>query len=190
MMLLESIKSFINKTDSKTFSYYVIGYIAGCTLLFILIVFYYYSSINSLQKKIKNLNTTREEEVLTILETASLVKQQRLMVEETLLKDTDFKIAGYFKNLLIQLNIKDKEVAEETSTTDLEENYRKSELNAKFEDMTMQELTKLLQEIEQNSRIATDRIEITKSKKKPKTIEVSLAISTLLPKIESTTTSI
>ena len=185
MMLLEPIKVFINKTDSKTFFYYIIGYLAGCTLLFALFIFYYYSSIGTLQKKIKNINGAREE-ALMILEKAALVQQQRLMVEETLAKDTDFKIGGYFKNLLVKLNLKDKEVAEETSTTDLEENYRKSELNAKFEDMTMKELTELLQEIEQNSRIATNRIEITKSKKKPKTIEVNLSISTLLPKIENT----
>lgn len=186
MMILEPIKTFISKTDSKTFFYYTIGYIATCTLLFAVIVFYYYSSIGSLQKKIKNINASREEEVLVILETAALVKQQRLMVEETLAKDTDFKIGGYFKTLLTKLNLKDKEVAEETSTSDLEENYRKSELNAKFEDMTMKELTELLQEIEQKARIATNRIEITKSKKKPKTIEASLTISTLLPKIETT----
>ena len=110
------------------------------------------------------------------------------MVEETLAKDTDFKIGGYFKNLLTKLNLRDKEIAEETSTSDLEENYRKSELNAKFEDMTMKELTELLQEIEHNSRIAMERLEITKSKKQPKTIEVNLTISTLLPKIELTST--
>jgi hypothetical protein len=185
MMFLEPVKLFFNKTDSKTFFYYMIGYLAGCALLFTLIVFYYYSSMGALQRKIKNINNSREE-VLAILDKSALVQQQRLMVEETLAKDTDFKIAGYFKNLLIKLNIKDKEVAEETSTTDLEENYRKSELNAKFEDMTMKELTELLQEIEQNSRIATNRIDITKSKKKPKTIEVNLTISTLLPKIENT----
>jgi hypothetical protein len=187
MTFLEPIKNFINKTDSKTFSYYMIGYIAACTLMCILIIFYYYRSVGTLQKKIKNINADREE-VLVILEKASLVQQQRAMVEETLAKDTDFKIGGYFKNLLITLNLKDKEVAEETSTADLEENYRKSELSAKFEDMSMRELTELLQEIEQNSRIATNRLEVTKSKKKPKTIEVSLTISTLLPKIESTVT--
>lgn len=184
LAFLEPIKNFLNKMDSKTFLYSMIGYISGCTLLFAITIFYYYSSIHSLQKKIKNLNNAREEEILAILETAELVRQQRLMVEETLAKDTDFKIGGYFKNLLSKLNLKDKEVAEETSTSDLEENYRKSELNAKFEDMTMKDLTELLQEIEQNSRIATERLEITKSKKKPKTIEVNLTISTLLPKIE------
>ncbi len=187
MMLLEPIKLFINKTDSKTFSYYMIGYLSVCTVLFALIIFYYYSSMSSLQKKIRNINAAREE-TLIILEKSALVQQQRAMVEETLAKDPDFKIGGYFKNLLIKLQLKDKEIAEETSTSDLEENYRKSELNAKFEDMTMKEFTELLQEIEQNSRIATNRIEITKSKKKPKTIEASLTISTLLPKIETTAT--
>ncbi|HSC24915.1 MAG TPA: hypothetical protein VLB80_01700 [Candidatus Babeliales bacterium] len=188
MMFLEPIKVFINKTDSKKFFNYIIGYLVVCVLLFTLGIFYYYKSISALQKKIKNINSLREEEVLAILETAVLVKQQRSMVEETLAKDVDFKIAGYFKNLLVKLAIKDKEVAEETSTIDLEENYRKSELNAKFENMTMKELTGLLQEIEQNSRIAANRIEITRSKKKPKTIDVSLTISTLLPKIEITST--
>lgn len=187
LTFLEPIKNLLNKMDSKTFLYSLIGYLGACTLLFTLMIFYYYSSIHSLQKKIKSLNSTREE-VLAILETAELVKQQRLMVEETLAKDTDFKIGGYFKNLLIKLNLKDKEIAEETSTADLEENYRKSELNAKFEDMTMKELTELLQEIEHNSRIAMERLEITKSKKQPKTIEVNLTISTLLPKIEVTST--
>ena len=185
MTFLEPIKNFINKTDAKTFFYYIIGYLAGCALFFSLIIFYYYRSMNDLRRQIKRINASREE-VLEILDKYSLVQQQKLMVEETLAKDTDFKIAGYFLKLLTKLHIKDKEVAEETSTTDLEENYRKSELNAKFEDMTMKELTELLQEIEQNPRVATDRIDIIKSKKKPKTIEVNLTISTLLPKIEST----
>ena len=187
MTFLEPVKSFLNKMDTKTFLYAIGGYLGACALLFAIMIFYYYSSLGSLQRKIKNLNSTREE-ALVILENAELVKQQRLMVEETLAKDPDFKIGGYFKNLLIKLHLKDKEITEETATSDLEENYRKSELNAKFEDMTMKELTELLQEIEQNSRIATERLEITKSKKQPKTIEVNLTISTLLPKIELTAT--
>ncbi|HJZ24088.1 MAG TPA: hypothetical protein VJ201_06545 [Candidatus Babeliales bacterium] len=185
MKLLDPIKSFINKTDLKTFYTYIIGYSATCVVLVVLIIVYYYSSTNALQKKIKNINATREE-VLEILEKYALIKQQQLIVEEILAKDPNFKIAGYFKDLLLELNLKDKEVAEEITTTDLEENYRKSELSAKFEGMTMQDLTRLLEKIEQNPRVATNRLEITKSKKKPKTIEVGLAISTLLPKIEST----
>jgi hypothetical protein len=163
----------------------VIGYIGGCLLLFGLIIFYFYSSTNSLQKKIKNINASREDEVRVILETAAHVKQQQIIIEEILSKDMDFKIAGYFEDLLTKLGIRDKKVSSEATTTDRDDNYRKSELSAKFEDMSMKDLTELLQELEQKPRIATERLEITKSKKKPKTIEVNLTISTLLPKVEA-----
>jgi hypothetical protein len=51
----------------------------------------------------------------------------------------------------------------------------------------MKDITLLLEKIEQNPRIAMNRLEITKIKEKPM-IAVSLTISTLLPKIEGTTT--
>ena len=184
MMILDQVRKIIDGFETRTFYYIIIGYLSACFVLSALLVFSYYHSTGKLYKRIKTLNTTREEEVRTILESAALVKQQQTAVEEILAQDPDFKIAGYFKDLLIKLNLKEKEVAEEATTTDQEDNYRKSELNAKFEDMSMKELTELLQELEQKSRIATQRLEITKSKKKPKTIEVNLSISTLLPKIE------
>lgn len=165
----------------------MIIYGAICTVLCVLIIFYYYSSISSLQKKIKNINASREE-VLAILEKHQLIKQQQAIVEEILSKDPNFKIAGTFEKLLQELNLTDKKVADTINTIDLEENYRRSELTTNFEGMTMQELTMLLEKIEQNPRIATNRLEITKSKKKPKSIDVVLSISTLLPKIEAAST--
>jgi hypothetical protein len=186
MKFLEPIRTFIESTETKTFYYYIIGYLSAITVACGLIIFFYFSQTNTLKRQIKRINNERENEVLTILETAMIVDQQRKAVDAILLTDTDFKIAGYFKNLLIKLNIKDKEVAEETSTTDREDNYRESELNAKFEDMNMKELTELLQELEQEARITTKRLEITKSKKKAKAIEAQITIATLLPKTEVT----
>jgi hypothetical protein len=186
MVLFEQIKTFISNIEIKTFYHYVLGYIIACVLLFSVAVFYYYSSTNGLYKKIKNINTSREE-VLIILEDAARVKQQQEIVEDILSKDIDFSIGGYFIDLLTELNIKNKETKTgEVTSTDIDNKYRKTELSTQFEDMTMQELTLLLQALEKNPRIVTDRLEITKSKKKPKTIEVSLTISTLLPKLEST----
>lgn len=188
MTFLEPIKTFINKTDSKTFSYYMIGYIAGCTLFFALIIFYYFSSMKVLDKKIRNINESREK-VKDVLGKAALVQQERAVVEETLAKDPDFKIAQELGKIVASpsLNLKDKKDPEETwETSDLEENYRKTVFTVKFHEITMQDLTQLLQKIEENPRIATERLEITKSKKQPKTIDITLAISTLLPKIEIT----
>jgi len=185
MKFLEPIKNFINKIDIRTFYIYMIGYAASCVVLCILIIIYYYSSMNGLQKKIKSLEGYRED-VREIFDRYAIVKQQQAIVEEILAKDPNFKIAGYFKKLLEDLNITDKKVSEEISTTDLEENYRKSELTTKFEGMTMQDLTILLEKLEQNPRVATNRLDIVTSKKRPKTIDVTLTISTLLPKIETT----
>jgi hypothetical protein len=185
MILLDQIKNYFDSLEVKTFYNYMLGYLIACVLLFGVSIFYFYSSTSSLQRKIKNINSTREDEVRVILETAAHVKQQQTIVEEILSKDIDFKIVGYFEDLLNKLGIKDKKVSSEATTTDREDNYRKSELSAKFEDMTMKDLTELLQELEQKPRIATERLEITKKKPNQKTIEVNLTISTLLPKAEA-----
>jgi len=188
MPLLENIKIFFDKVETKKFYYLIGGYGAVCSLFLGIIIYYYYSNSFLLQKKIRYLNNEREEKVQTILETAQSIEQQRAAVEAILSQNPDFKIAGYFKDLLYKLNIHHKEIqeAETTSTTDRDDNYRESELNAKFEDMSMKELTEMLQALEQNARISTKRLEITKSKKRPKTIDVQIAITTLLPKIEVT----
>lgn len=184
MAVLEQIKTFINSIETKTFYYYIYGYIIACTLLFGITIFYYYRSTNALYKKIKNINISRET-VLEILEEAARVQQQQTIVEDILSKDIDFKIAGYFIKLLKELHIVETKIGE-VIPTDIDNKYRKTELTAQFEDMTMQELTSLLQALEKKQRIVTERLEITKSKKKPKTIEVSLTISTLLPRLEGT----
>lgn len=185
MKLLDPIKNFINTMDLKTFYAYIIGYAGTCVVLSGLIVVYYYHSTSELKKNIGDINDYREQ-VFEIMEKFALIKQQQAIVEEILARDPDFKIAGYFEKLLTQLNLADKKVSEELSTADLEENYRKTELIAHFEGMTMQDLTRLLEEIEKNPRVATERLEIIKKKRDQKTIEVNLTISTLLPKIEGT----
>lgn len=186
MKFLEPVQTFINKLDLKTFYIYIIGYSAACLVLSIGISIYYYSSVSSLQKKIKNIDSYRED-VHEILEKYATIKQQQIVVEEMLAKDPNFKIAETFGKFVAELNLTTQEDPAIT-ITDLEENYRKIELSAKFENITMHQLTLLLQKIEQNPRIATNRLDITKSKKKPKTIDVSLTISTLLPKIEGVST--
>ena len=186
MVLLDNIKTFINNIEIKIFYYYILGYIIACVLLFGGAVFYYCRSTNALYRQINNIKNSRED-VLVILEDAARVKQEQARVENILSKDIDFKIAGYFIELLTELDLKNKEIKTgEATSTPLENNYLKTELSTHFEDMTMQELTMLLQALEKNPRIVTDRLEITKSKKKPKTIEVNLSISTLLPKLETT----
>ena len=182
MMILDPVKNFINRMDIKTFYFYMLGYGIACLLLSVLIVVYYYLSIGDLTKKIKNLNVHRET-VMEILTEFEKIKQQQAIVEEILAKNPDFKIAGEFKAIVGNLHLTDKEHGKgELSVIDLEDNYRKNELTTKFENMSMQDLTRLLEEIEKNPRIATERLEITG---KDHAIDVGLTISTLLPKTET-----
>jgi hypothetical protein len=185
MKLLDTLNIFFSKLDKKTFYTYTIVYSVTCGLLIVVMIYYYYSTTGELHKKIRGLNSSREE-VLEILEKNVLIKQQQTIVEEMLAKDPNFKIQGTFGKIVANRNLlKKQQGGGEISTTDLEDNYRRNELSVKFDDMTMQELTQLLEDIEKNPRIATEKLDISRSKKNAKTIEVSLTISTLLPKVET-----
>lgn len=185
MKLLDTLNTFFSKLDKKRFYTYITIYSVICGLAIAIMIYYYYSSTGELQKRIRGLNDSREE-VLEILEKAVLIKQQQTIVEEMLAKDPNFKIQGTFERILSNRNLLNKRQSPgEVSVTDLEDNYRRNELSVKLDDMTMQELTQLLEDIEKNPRIATEKLDISRSKKNPKTIEVSLTISTLLPKVET-----
>src|ERR1700678_3538155 len=106
MVLFDQIQSFFDSIETKTFYNYLLGYMIACVLIFFVSIFYFYSSTNALQKKIKSINSSREDEVRVILETAARVKQQQIMIEEILSQDVDFKIAGYFEDTLNKLGIK------------------------------------------------------------------------------------
>ena len=185
MVIFDKIRTYFESLEAKTFYYYIAGYLSLCFVLFGVLIFYYYKNANQLQRTIKRLNTARKDDVRTILEAAESIEQQRAAVESVLSQNPDFKIAGYFKDLLTKLNLKNKEIqeAETTTTTEREDHYRETELNSKFENMTMKELTELLQAIEQNPRISTRRLDITKTRRDSKTIEVLITITTLLPKV-------
>ena len=184
MTMIEKIRTLVEDLETKDFYIYTGIFLIICSVLTIGIVFQYYRRINYLEKEITEINDYREDRVRVIREQAAQVKQQRNDVDAILAEDINFKIGGYFKDLLVKLELTDKKIAEETALVDREDNYRESELDATFEDMNMKQLATLLQELERNRRISTKRLEVTKSKKKPETIEVRITIGTLLLKAE------
>lgn len=181
MGIIEKIRSFVETIETKNFYKYITVFLIGISTFASIIVFQYYRKVKHWKERITLINELREDDVKVVLEKAQHVQQQRAEVDAILAEDEDFKIGGYFKDLLAKLQLSEKEIAEETIQIDREDNYRESELNAKFEDMNMKQLTKLLQEIEKNKRIFTKKLEIMKSKKKLGTIETQITIATLLP---------
>jgi hypothetical protein len=181
MEFIKNILSYINNLELKKI-YQTIGITVG--IVFVLMgvsLFYYYSAVNSSKKKIAAINDLREE-VRLVLDKAEQVQQQRNEVNAMLSQDPNFKIGGYFKDVLLKLHLTEKSKKFLTEPIEREDNYRETRLNAEFVDMTMKELTELLDTIEQNQRVYTKELDISRSKKTPHTINVKLVIGTLQPK--------
>ncbi len=184
MAALEKIKTFFEGLDEKTFYKYLAIYLGIVFVLVGLMIFRYYQNINYLDQRINTVNELRED-ARQVLEKSVRVEQQHKEVNRILEEDPDFKIKGYFDNLIDKLNLPQPTLTRVTKTS-RDENYEESSLEIKFTDITMKELAQLLQDIEQNKRIYSKALEINVSKKQPHTIDVNLTIATLHKKIAQT----
>jgi hypothetical protein len=180
MPFIDTLRARIVHLDSKKFMYYSGIGLSIIVLLAAGLTFQYYRSVHSIKKRIGRINQYRQQ-AQDILERSQEVITQRQQVDALLAEDLNFKIGGYFKDLLNKLQLIHKEKMETTQTIEREDHYLEQVLNAKFVDLNMKELTTLLAEIEGNPRIYTRELEIKRAEKTPGTIDITLVIATLLP---------
>lgn len=184
MEFIQKIQTYLDQLDEKRFYQYVSAFLIIVGLIMGGLMFHYYRTIRSLRNQINAINETREE-VRILLDKAQHVKKEQKEVDAMIAQDPNFKIAGYFEELLTKLNIASKKSSKLEVTSPAQEGrYQESVLNARFSDMTMQELTELLKNLDQNKRVFTKELEITVSKKTPNTIDVNLTIATLEPQTQ------
>jgi hypothetical protein len=108
-------------------------------------------------------------------------------VNNILAENPDFKIDGFFTDLLSKTGLERNKKETSISYADRgDKDYREVLLTAKFDTMNMRQLCELLNEIEQNNMVYTKELDIVKSKKIPNTIDVTLTIATLQKKPETT----
>lgn len=182
MEIIEKVYTYINNIEKKRFYQYSIGLLSLTALIMFAIIFQYYRTIWSLKAEINKINENREE-VREILDKGLIVKREQKEINAIIAKDKNFKIAGFFEDLLGKLGLSNKKVSEiDVTSPETESKYQENILTAKFDGMTMKELTLLLQELEMNKRVFTKELEITVSQKIPNTIEVTLIIATLEPR--------
>ena len=188
MKILKSMSEFLDNLDLRDF-YKYIGIALGITLLFVsFIVYRFYSNVGYYKKQIQSISNQREE-IQELLEKAALIKEQKKDVNNILEAEPNFKIAGYFDNVLAELQLtskKDKE-NEVTPPQELgEQDYNERILSAYFSNMNMKELSELLNVLEQNKRVYTKELEMQRSQKKPPSLKVKLTIATLEPRSKPT----
>ncbi len=181
MKLINNLYDTIHQLDSKEFQRYTLIFLGVCVLLFIGLSVQLYRITSTLSERIVQINDEREDTVQEILEYGADITHQQEELNRILSEELDFKIAGYFDNLLQDLGIANKKVSIETpSQTRIDDTYRESTLRAKFDGMNMKELTELLQRLEKNRRIATKQLEVTQSPKQSGLLQVQITIATML----------
>lgn len=183
MALLNTVYVFFDRIDKKRFYQYTALLLITLFLIMSALFFQFYRTVHYYKKKILFINELRDEARI-IREKAQHVQDQRTAVDTMLAEDPDFKIGGYFNDLLTKLSLTDKKSSEELTQIDRDDNYRESELTAQLVAITMKQLTELLYEIEQKKRIYIKKLIIEKSKKADHSIEVLVTLATLLPKPE------
>jgi hypothetical protein len=185
MVVVDRLYIFFEHLDRKDFYKYVGGYIFLVILLSSAIMYRYYAQLNTLNSAVEELNEQRDK-VRRMISSSERVQKQRVEVDNLLAKEEDFKIGGYFENILAKLNLKNNKTVGDHSHIDHKNNYRESILKVRLIDLDMKQLTELLKELALNKRIFIKELEITASKKKHKKIDVSLTIATLEIKPTST----
>jgi len=184
MKIFQTLANFIKNNDQKQLYRYFALFLGILTAILAIILYIHFSSVSTLRKKIKRINTQREM-TRTILEHHERVIQQKIHVDEILEKDKNFKIKQYLPAVIQELgltsyNTKIGEVLDD----DLNNGYREERLDAYFSGMSMRTIVDLLDTLEKNERIYIKELSITKSLK-ASTLDVTLVIATLQQKTVS-----
>jgi hypothetical protein len=186
MEFFKKIVAYIQQLSQKNFYTYSGIYVGGVVILSLLLILRYYSNSQYLIEQNNNINDQRER-VQQLLTDAQQVQKQKTEVNKMIEQDEDFNILAYFQTTLAKLGLNKHLGTIANTRTDREDNYTEEEAKAQLSDLTMKQLTELLQEIEQNKRIYSKELEIVKSKKRQNTIEISITIATLIKKTVAAT---
>ena len=180
MEMVNKLRLAMEGLERKDFYKYMAIVFGIIMVLIFLFVFWYYSKVGSLMLQIEDINDIREQKVRIILGKKDSVEKQREQVRAILAKEKGFRIADYFKKLVTRHNLSDNKIQEMPPIVGSSGTvYREVVLSAKFANMTMKQLTGFLEEIEKTERVYAKSLDIRRSKKTPKTIEVDITIATL-----------
>lgn len=185
MEFFDQIQAYFNGLEQKRFYQYVGGFLGVIALITFLLLFQYFRSINFYKSEAEAINELRED-TEKILARAQKIKAIQKENEAVLAQDKNFKIVGYFEDLISRIGLAQKKTQLDVTVAAREGKYQEKVLTVKFAAASMKELTQLLQEIENNKRVFIKELTIEESNKQPNSIDVTLVIATLEPKPQET----
>jgi hypothetical protein len=180
----KKIQATFESMDQRRFSLTILGVFIFIILMSGTLIYRYYSTIAAVNKRAESANRKRNE-LRGLLERYEMVKKQQAEVDSLLSKDKEFKIGGYFNELITKFGIdKNKTREPETSRETLDNGYTEVKLYATFAQMSTKQVAELLDAIEQNERVYTKEVEMYKPGTNGQTVNVNLLIATIEPKTE------
>jgi hypothetical protein len=184
MKVINKLRDALDGLESKDFYKYLIIIVAIISSVLGGMMYWHYSTMSDLRTRLNDINDIREKQVRSMIKRMNIVKQQRGRVKNILAKEQDFKIAGYFNDILAQQGLLDQLTESSTSEVEMSNDNIEISLRARFSAITMKQLCELLDAIEKKERIYAKNLEILKSVKTPETIDVNMTIATLQPKMK------
>ena len=180
MKVVEYVREFISSLDERSF--YIVLSVSLSAIFFIsgFIMYYTRGGINSLQEQLVEINDGRRS-ISILLGRYTSVKKQRQAVNAILSREKGFKIYGYFhEKVLDPLGIS-KNLVQDTPpiTTKKDKDYEEISLTGVLNELSMKQLTDLLQKIAENELVYLKKIEIVKSESMPPSVNATLTIATL-----------
>ena len=182
MKAIEIMQEWLDSLENAIFYRYLAGILSVIIAIAGIIIYQYYTTMNEYTDQIEAINEQRQD-VQELLEKAHLVYEQKKAVNALLAADPNFKIEAYFTKVISQLGLQSNlDVRNANRIERGDQKYDESILNAKLSGMNMKEVSELLENIEENKRVYIKNVEIEKSRKKPRTVEVHITIATLQPR--------
>lgn len=177
--MIESLKNLLGGLDDRqmkmlTAISILLFFIATSTTLYVAI-----RRTDTSERRIRKINQLREQ-AKGILTRHAIVKKQQAEVDTILERDGSFKIKEFFTTALARLGLAGQlnKQPEVTDPQDLGNGYSEIKLDASFSGISTQQLVDILYQIEENERIYTKEVIVTKAAKSP-TLDLALVIATL-----------
>lgn len=183
MEYFDRLKAQLEMLEEKQLYTYLLGVLGALILLIFLVMFYYFRSARSINRQLRELNTIRSTQVRQILTKAERIQKQKEKLDVLLGQESDFKLTGYLESVLAKLDLSErKDIIQAPRTIELDEKYVENTVEFTLNDINMKQLVEFLVHVEENRRVYTKQLEITKSKTTPNSLEVHVTIATLFPK--------
>lgn len=182
MTFFENLQARLTGLDKKTWYRYLA--IIGGIFFFIVavILFFYYRITSNIEEQISEINQKRQE-VKQLLQKAQQVKKARAEVTALLEEDPNFKIKAFMQDVFERVGItKDNVSVGNVTQTPTQDSYIEQGASYQIVGISMKQLTELLQAIDESKRVFTKELDIAKSKKIPRTIDVDIKIATMMPR--------